>query len=175
MQKASILIDGGSRVDDVRVSLPNNLFRLSASGGFTLLELMIVLFLALFLMGMGIIAMMDRLPAAKLDATAREMSAMMRQARVLAKIQGEKQAIVIDLGKKTYGIEGRTSRTIPEEIRLEIDDTPTSDADNGVYRLVFSPFGGIDGGMVMLSTGRRSISIKPDPIMGFLISRGKRN
>jgi type II secretory pathway pseudopilin PulG len=160
----------------VRVSLPSHLSSLSASDGVTLLELMIVLFLALFLMGMGIIAMMDRLPAAKLDATAREMSAIMRQARVLAKIQGEKQAIVIDLGKKSYGIEGRTSRTIPEEIRLEIDDTPTGgDADKEIYRLVFSPFGGIDGGTVMLSTDRRSISIKPDPIMGFLINRGKRN
>ena len=94
--------------------MPNNLFRLSASGGFTLLELMIVLFLAMFLMGMGIIAMMDRLPAAKLDATAREMSAMMRQARSMAKIQGEKQAIVIDLGTRTYGIEGKN---IPDDSR----------------------------------------------------------
>ena len=119
--------------------------------------------------------MMDRLPAAKLDATAREMSAMMRQARVLAKIQGEKQAIVVDLGARSYGIEGKKSRKIPEEIRLEIDDSLTGVADNGIYRLVFSPFGGIDGGTVMLSTGQRSISIKPDPIMGFLISRKKRD
>ena len=159
----------------MKVRIPNNFSKLSASGGFTLLELMIVLFLAMFMMGMGIIAMMGRLPAAKLDATAREMSAMMRQARMLAKIQGEKQAIVVDLGARSYGIEGKKSRKIPEEIRLEIDDSLTGDADNGIYRLVFSPFGGIDGGTVMLSTGQRSISIKPDPIMGFLISRKKRD
>jgi type II secretory pathway pseudopilin PulG len=155
------------------MSLPNNVSKLRPSDGFTLLELMIVLFFALFLMGMGIIAMMDRLPAVKLDATARELSAMMRQARVLAKIQGEKQVIVLDLRAKSYGIEGKAPRTIPKEIRLEIDDSPTGDADSGVYRLVFSPFGGIDGGTVMLSTGRRSISIKPDPVIGFLISRRK--
>lgn len=159
------------------MSLPNNVSKLRPSDGFTLLELMIVLFLALFLMGMGIIAMMDRLPAAKLDATVRELSAMMRQARVLAKIQGETQVIVLDPRAKSYGIEGKTRRTIPPEIRLDIDDTPTAggDADKEIYRLVFSPFGGIDGGTVMLSTGRRSISIKPDPVTGFLISRGKRN
>ena len=136
---------------------------------------MIVLFLAMLMMGMGIVVMMNRLPAAKLDAAAREMSAMMRQARVLAKIQGEKQAIVVDLGARSYGIEGKKTRKIPEEIRLEIDDSPAGIADNGVYRLVFSPFGGIDGGTVMLSTGQRIISIKPDPIMGFLISRKKRD
>ena len=159
----------------MKICIPNNASQLSASSGFTLLELMIVLFLAMFMMGMGIISMMGRLPAAKLDATAREMSAMMRQARILAKIQGEKQAIVVDLGARSYGIEGKKSRKIPEEIHLEIDNTLTGVTDNGIYRLVFSPFGGIDGGTVMLSTGQRSISIKPDLIMGFLINRGKRH
>jgi general secretion pathway protein H len=159
----------------VKIRIPKNVSKLCASGGFTLLELMIVLFLAMLMMGMGIVVMMNRLPAAKLDATAREMSAMIRQARTLAKIQGEKQAIVVDLGARSYGIEGKKSRKIPEEIRLEIDDSPTGVADNGIYRLVFSPFGGIDGSTVTLSTGQRSISIKPDPIMGFLISRKKRD
>jgi general secretion pathway protein H len=159
----------------VKIRIPKNVSKLSASSGFTLLELMIVLFLAMFMMGMGIVVMMGRLPAAKLDATVREMSAMMRQARILAKIQGEKQAIVVDLGERSYGIEGNKSRKIPEEIRLDIDDSLTGVADNGVYRLVFSPFGGIDGGTVMLSTGQRTIFIKPDPIMGFRISRKKRD
>jgi general secretion pathway protein H len=159
----------------VKIRIPKHVSKLSASGGFTLLELMIVLFLAMFMMGMGIVVMMNRLPAAKLDATAREMSAMVRQARILAKIQGEKQAIVVDLGARSYGIEGKKSRKIPEEIRLDIDDPLTGVADNGVYRLVFSPFGGIDGSTVMLSNGQRTISIKPDPITGFLISRKKRD
>jgi general secretion pathway protein H len=159
----------------VKLRIPSNVSKLSASDGFTLLELTIVLFLAMLMMGMGIVVMMNRLPAAKLDAAVREMSAMMRQARVLAKIQGEIQVIVVDLGARSYGIEGKKQRKIPEEIRLEIDDSLTGIADNGIYRLVFSPFGGIDGGTVMLSTGQRIISIKPDPILGFMISRKKRD
>jgi general secretion pathway protein H len=168
-------VNRGSRLDDVKKCMTNKVSKLSASDGFTLLELMIVLFIAMLMMGMGIIAMMGRLPAAKLDATAREMSAMMRQARTLAKIQGEKQAIVVDLSARTYGIEGKTSRKIPEEIQLTIDDFLTGGADNGIYRLVFSPFGGSDGGTVLLSTDKRSISIKPDPVVGFLITRKKRD
>jgi general secretion pathway protein H len=147
----------------------------SASGGFTLLELMIVLFIAMVMIGMGIIAMMGRLPAAKLDAATREMSAMMRQARTLAKIHMEKQAIVVDLDARTYGIEGKMSRKIPDEIHLRIDDFLIGDVEKGVYRFVFSPFGGIDGGTVMLTAGRRSVFIKPDPVMGFLISRKKQD
>ena len=159
----------------MKLRIPNNVSKLNASDGFTLLELMIVLFLAMLMTGMGIVVMMNRLPAAKLDAAAREMSAMMRQVRVLAKIQGEKQAIVVDLSARSYGIEGKNPRKISEEIRLEIDDSPAGIADKGIYRLVFSPFGGIDGGTVLLSSGQRTISIKPDPIVGFLISRKKRD
>jgi type II secretory pathway pseudopilin PulG len=155
--------------------MPRRFPRSSAAGGFTLLELMIVLFLAMFMVGMGIIAMMSRLPAARLDATAREMSALMRQARTLARIHMVKQTLVVDLDARLFGIEGRLSRKIPEEVRLKIDDSLTGNIDKGIYRLDFSPFGSIDGGTIMLTVNQRSISIKPDPVMGFLISRKKQD
>lgn len=136
---------------------------------------MIVLFLAMFMMGMGVIAMMNRLPAARLDATVREISALMRQARTLARIHTVKQTLVVDLDARRYGIEGRPSRMIPEEVGLKIDDPLTGEADNGVHRLVFSPFGGIEGGAIRLTADKRSIIITPDPVMGFLISRKKRD
>lgn len=144
-------------------------------GGFTLLELMIVLFLAMLMLAMGVVAMMNRLPAARLDATAREISALMRQARTLARIQMVKQTLVLDLDARHYGIEGKTSRQIPEEVRLRIDDPLAGDVDKGTYRLGFSPFGGIDGGAIRLTTDGRSITLTPDPVMGFVIDRKKRD
>ena len=147
----------------------------SADSGFTLLELMIVLFLAMLMVGMGIIAMMGRLPAAKLDAATREISAMMRQARALARIHMEKQAIVLNLDERSYGIEGKIPRKIPDEISLRVDDPLTGEAEKGIYRLAFSPFGGINGGTVMLTTGRRSVSIRPDPVTGYTVSRRNRD
>jgi len=147
----------------------------SAAGGFTLLELMIVLFLAMLMVGIGIIAITGRLPAAKLDAATREISAMMRQARALARISMEKQAIVLNLDERTYGIEGKMPRKIPDEITLMVDDPLTGEAEKGICRVAFFPFGGIDGGAVMLSTGRRRVSIRPDPVMGYVVSRIKRD
>jgi type II secretory pathway pseudopilin PulG len=155
--------------------MPHRLPRSSATGGFTLLELMIVLFLAMLMVGMGVIAMMNRLPAARLDATAREISALMRQARTLARIHMVKQTLVVDLDARRYGIEGRLSLKIPEEVRVKIDDPLTGDVDKGIYRLVFSPFGGIEGGTLLLTADKRNISIKPDPVMGFLVDRKKRD
>ncbi len=165
----------GSRIDDVKRLIPRRFPRLSATGGFTLLELMIVLFLAMFMMGMGVVAMMNRLPAARLDAAAREMSALMRQARTLARIHMVKQTLVVDLDARRYGIEGKLSLKIPEGIRIKIDDPLTGDVDKGIYRLLFSPFGGIEGCTILLMTDNRSITITPDPVMGFLISRKRQN
>ena len=145
------------------------------SGGFTLLELVIVLFLAALLVGMGIIAMMGRLPVAKLDAAAREMSATMRQARTLARTHMQKQSVVVDLDARSYGIEGKPSRKIPDEIGIRIDDPLAGEGERGVHRLAFSPHGGIDGGAVVMTAGRRVVSIRPDPVMGFAVSRGKRD
>jgi general secretion pathway protein H len=162
-------------VGDAKRFVPRRFQRSSATGGFTLLELMIVLFLAMLMMGMGVIAMMNRLPAARLDAAAREISALMRQARTLARIHMVKQALVVDLDAGHYGIEGKSSLKIPEGVRLKIDDPLTGDVDKGIYRLVFLPFGGIEGGAIRLTTDKRSITITPDPVMGFLIDRKKRD
>ena len=145
------------------------------SGGFTLLELVIVLFLAALLVGMGIIAMMGRLPVAKLDAAAREMSATMRQARALARTHMAKQSIVVDLDGRSFGIEGKPSHMIPDEIGIRIDDPLAGEVERGVHRLAFSPHGGIDGGAVVMTAGRRVVSIRPDPVMGFAVSRVKRD
>jgi len=149
--------------------------RASAESGFTLLELMIVLFLAMLMVGMGVIAMMNRLPAARLDATVREISALMRQARTLARIHMVKQTLVVDLDARHYGIEGKLSLKIPDEVRLKIDDPLTGDVDKGIYRLGFSPYGGIEGGTILLTADKRTVSITPDPVMGFLIDRKKQN
>ncbi|MBM4314202.1 MAG: hypothetical protein FJ122_09825 [Deltaproteobacteria bacterium] len=165
----------GSGTGDVKRPAPRRFPRLGATGGFTLLELMLVLFLAMLMLGMGVIAMMNRLPAARLDATAREMSALIRQARTLARIHMVKQTLIVDMDARHFGIEGRISRQIPEEVRLKIDDPLTGDVDKGIYRLGFSPFGGIDGGVIRLTTERRSITITPDPVMGFVIDRNKLN
>jgi len=135
---------------------------------------MIVLFIAMLMMGMGVIAIMNRLPAARLDAAAREVSALMRQARTLARIQMVKQTLVVDLGAGYYRIEGRPSFKIPEGVALAIDDPLHGDVDKGIHRLSFSPSGGIEGGAIRLTNDRRSISITPDPVMGFIIDRGKR-
>lgn len=139
--------------------------------GFTLLEILIVLFIAMLMLGMGIVGFAGRLPASKLDATAREMSALMRQTRLLAKTEMEKQAFVVDMDARRYGIEGKTLRQIPEEVHVRVDDAMKGPRDQGSHRIIYSPFGGVSGGAIEVKAGRRGISIKTDPILGVHVTR----
>jgi hypothetical protein len=147
----------------------NRIFPRSGAVGFTLLEILIVLFIAMLMLGMGIVGFAGRLPAAKLDATAREM----RQTRLLAKTGMEKQAFIVDMDARLYGMEGKTLRKIPDEVQVSVDDFMTGSRYQGSYRMIFSPFGGVDGGSIEMTAGRRSISLRADPILGVYINRKK--
>jgi general secretion pathway protein H len=142
-----------------------------SSGGFTLLELLIVLFLAVLIVGMGFIAMMNRLPSARLDAATREISATMRHARALARAGMVKQTVLLDLDGGSYGIGGKPSRRIPEEVTMKVEDPVAGEVEKGSYCLTFSPSSGISGGAVTLEAGGRRVLIRPDPVAGFFIER----
>lgn len=142
--------------------------------GFTLLEVIIVLLLATVMMGMGLMAFASRLPTAKLDATARELSSLLRYARLQAKIQGKEQTLLIDLDARTYGMEGVRIRPIPEEVRIEIKEASIESVNKGIYPLLFSPFGSNNTPLIHLSSGHKTIFLKSDPVMGFQISRNNK-
>lgn len=170
----AVQLSGEKHLENVsflEVSECNGGLRGRKTGGFTLLEILIVLFIAMLMLGMGIVGFAGRLPAAKLDATAREMSALMRQTRLLAKTGMEKQAFIVDMDARQYGIEGKTLRKIPDEVQVRVDDFMSGPRYQGSYRMIFSPFGGVDGGTIEMTAGRRSISLKADPILGVHINR----
>ena len=148
-----------------RPRIPNRI------NGFTLLEILIVLFIAMLMLGMCIVGFAGRLPAAKLDATAREMSALMRQTRLLAKTEMEKQAFVVDMDARRYGIEGKTLRPIPEEVHVRVDDSLKGPGDRGKHRIVYFPIGGVAGGAIEVTAGKRGISLKADPVLGVHVTR----
>lgn len=142
--------------------------------GFTLLEILIVLFIAAMMLGMGIIGFAGRMPAAKLDATAREISSLMRQTRQLAKTGMEKRTFLVDLDARMFGIEGKAMKKVPDEVQVRVDDDLSNSLHQGSYRITFSPFGALDGETVWITAGRRSISLTPDPVLGVRIRRDEK-
>ncbi len=134
--------------------------------GFTLLELIIVVVFITLILGLSSGFFGNMLPSAKLNSLGREISSTIRHARSLARNEGERQAVILDLDTRTFGLEGKTAKPIPPEITVRIVDPFAGDIYRGKYSLVFYGTGGIEGGTIFLSYRKKTVSIDLDPVVG---------
>jgi prepilin-type N-terminal cleavage/methylation domain-containing protein len=134
--------------------------------GFTLIELTVVLFLIALIVGLSAVFFGNTLLSAKLNATGRELSATIRQARSLAQLNGTSEAVLVNLDTRRYGIEGRGTRSIPPEIGIKVIDPLLGEVQAGTYRILFEATGGIEGATIDIWNRSRLLRIATDPIVG---------
>ena len=137
--------------------------------GFTLLELIIVMFLISLIAAVSTALFVNTLPTGKFNATAREVAVTIKHARALAQITGERQIVAIDLDAKKYGIEGRGERDIPKDTEIKVIDPFLGEVVNGKYHLVFYAGGRAEGGTIVLRNKNKSATIYMDPIVGSVL------
>jgi len=139
--------------------------------GFTLLEIIIVLFLMTLILSLSAVFFANFIPSVKFNAAGREIPAMIRHARSLARMNMESKTFVIDLDKKTYGIEGLAANQIPPDYAIKIIDPSAGEINHGKYSIMFKPTGGTGGGTIILSMRKKVIFIDIDPITGAALNR----
>lgn len=137
--------------------------------GFILLELIIVLFLIAVIFGLVAIFFANTMPSYKFNATVRNISSTIKQARLLAKIHEEIQTVTIDMEARTYALEGHDPKEIPVGIAVKVIDPIRGEIQAGKYHFVLYPSGGIEGGTVVLWNSKRSANIQLDPIVGTVL------
>jgi hypothetical protein len=94
---------------------------------------------------------------------------MFKQARITAQNKGEKQTVIIDLDSKTYGIEGKEVKAIPSEIKARVIDPLSGEVNQGKYSFNFYDTGGIEGGTILLTYNKKTMSIETDPVVGSIV------
>jgi hypothetical protein len=139
--------------------------------GFILLELIIVLVLITVILGLGSIFFANSLPSYKFNATVRNISSTIKQARALARIHEETETVTIDMDSRKYGLEGRDPKDIPAGIAIKVIDPVSGEVQTGKYHFVLYPTGGMEGGTVVLWNAKKSTSIQLDPIVGTVVVR----
>jgi general secretion pathway protein H len=139
--------------------------------GFTLLEVLMVLFLITLIIGISAAFFSNSLPSQKLEASAREIMATFRHARSSAISEGKWQTVIINIDGRNFGIEGGRTRVIPESVSVKVIDNVNGEITEGGYRFVFSPVGVAEGGTVVLSTGNKIITVDIDPVLGAVRSK----
>lgn len=139
--------------------------------GFTLLELIVVLFLISLIAGIAVVSFAGTFSSGTLDAAARSLVAAMKQARMQSSVSGEPQAVFIDLDAGSYGIDGREGRSFPRGVSVTFVDPLAGRQASGMHRIEFDPVGGIRGGTVLLQTQKRTVSVRPDPLMAAVVEK----
>jgi type II secretion system protein H len=139
--------------------------------GFTLLEILMVIFLISLIAGLSSIMFSNSLSSQKLEACAREIMATFRYARSTAVSEGRWQSVMIDMNARKFGIEGGRTRDFPDTTSIKVVDSISGEVTEGGYRFVFSPSGVAEGGTVILSSGKRVVKIDIDPVIGAVRTR----
>ena len=141
----------------------------AADKGFTLLEIIVVITLIVLIFGFSTLFFGNALPGARLNSAARELSAMMRYAKMLAQNNGEPQTVLINLDTGRYSIEGVQTRNLPEGIKIRAADPVTGEVSRGNYAVLFHESGIVEGGTITLWNAKRTINIELDPIVGSVV------
>jgi len=144
---------------------------ITKDSGFTLLELIVVLLLISLIAGISVVMFTGTLSSGKLDATARSLVAAMKHARGQSAMSGEPHAVFIDLDAGSYGIEGTDGRPFPRGITVSFTDPLAGTQTSGRHLIAYDPVGGIQGGTVLLATPKRSVTVRPDPIVAAVAER----
>lgn len=148
-----------------------NITRISrrTDAGFTLLELILVMFLITLILSFSTVFFASRLPASTFHATVRELDTAIKHARTLSKSEGEIQKLIVDLDAKRYRIEGKRERKIPSDVDIMVIDPLSEEIVDGKYEFVFYPFGGFEGGTIILQFREKVVTLEPDPVVGTVV------
>lgn len=155
----------------ISMNIPVGEGRLRCHKGYTLMEVMLVVFLIVLILSIATVFFANTLPKAGLRATGREMAAVIKYAKYLARANNDKQLFDIDLDSRTYGIRGRETRKIPSDIVVTVVDTNLDAIRNGRFSILFDALGGNDWQSIVLSRGDKKITIAMDPIMTAVIQK----
>jgi general secretion pathway protein H len=128
----------------------------NAARGFTLLEMLLVLTIAVIAMALVVPNFSKGLDSVRLQSASREIASSLRYLRGHAVSKNKQAEFNIDVKNNVYRITGRNKTySIPKAIgiRLITADTEISDENQGTIR--FYPDGSSTGGRVTLEAGNR--------------------
>lgn len=120
------------------------------SAGFTLVEVLLVLFLAALVMGLVGVSLSGRVSAAEARAAARDVMAGLRWTRTRAILDKEERVFVVDAENRTWQAPEREIVTLPDGVEVVLTTARTELTGENAGGIRFFPDGGSTGGHVDL-------------------------
>jgi len=130
------------------------------SAGFTLLELVVVLAIAMLLLAIAPPLISSALPGVELKAAARRVTAGLRLAREEAIRSGRDATFVIDVDSRVFDVDGGYRRSnLPDEINVKLEAAEQEMLNDHTGGVRFYPDGSSTGGRVILARGDQGFQV----------------
>lgn len=142
--------------------------RASRRSGFTLLELLVALFLAGLLVSLVAPSLSGTLESARLRSCTADVRATLALARAQAAAGARERSVTFDIDAGRYGVDGAERRpSVPDGIRIASARVGTGVAETGAVKVRFLPDGGADDAEIVLaSSGGGTLRVLVDPLTG---------
>ena len=135
--------------------------------GFTLLELLVVLFIMVLGFSVVGINLSSGNDATGLKAAARDMVSALRYARGQALMSHQEATVTVDLSDNSYTVSGRDKvYPIPKAIAVTVVTAQSELTGNGLANLRFFPDGSSTGGRITLEQGKSAWEININWLSG---------
>ena len=135
--------------------------------GFTLLELLITLVIAVFITAISTTAYNRLSSTAALKATSQDILVSLRHARNVAIADNKEIVFVVDLNKRIYGIAGSgRQRSLDSSFSLQLFSARFFGGSQTISQIRFAPDGSSSGGEIKISNGKKIYSVMVEWLTG---------
>jgi general secretion pathway protein H len=140
----------------------------NASGGFTLLEIIVVLVLVALASSLVYSGVARSLGGHQEKVFGRELVSLTKRARRMAIEKGVPSALLISSEERRCWVRGETAAVeVPETMLIEGEDV--TQVEEGVYGIAFYPDGSSSGGTLTFSVGGEVVyAFRTDPVTGII-------
>lgn len=136
-------------------------------GGFTLIELVVVLVIAGLLLAVVPPLFSSALPGVQLKSTARELASALRFARDRAVTRQQETTLTLALKAHSFRVSGRNrDYPVPSGLEIELFTVRSEQTDEDTGAIRFFPDGSSTGGRVTLVSGTSRYAVDVDWLTG---------
>lgn len=139
---------------------------MSASRGFTLIELVAVVVLIAIAMSIVSLQFSRSMTNAKIQAASRDLIAALRYTRGQAIVKGKQAALDLDMQNNTYQAPGKPLVKLPKDMHMTLLTAETEQTGATSGRIRFFPDGASTGGHISIFMGQREWRINVSWLTG---------
>jgi general secretion pathway protein H len=125
------------------------------TGGFTLVELLVVLVIISLMLALVGTSISRNVSGAEMRTAAHKVAANLRYTRTQAILTKSEQVFLVDAENRTYQAPNRESQTLPAGMDVELNTARSELTSESVGGIRFYPDGGSTGGNVRLEANGR--------------------